>query len=235
MGSKSALCMPSRRLHLKQVRIVYMTNKNNSPYSAAITGCAFLYTEFLHILPLLMNENSSLLLREEVLYNKTLHVNSQKARQNFITEFKRRYDAVPASFWRQFVHWHEPAQRAGLLYAILKAYKLAFDFHFNVTVKRWNSAEQTLCKNDLMMEFSEISSRDSFVDGWTENTKGRCASQYLTILHQAGLLQAKTDELHPIRLDKADYTYYVHSGEEWFLEACLLYPYEVNELKEQIV
>lgn len=212
-----------------------MVNKNNSPYSATITGCAFLYNEFMRILPLLMDENAAQLLKEEVLNNRLLQVNSQKARQTFITEFKRRYNAVPLSFWTKFVTMGEVAQRAGLLYAILKAYKLAFDFHFNVTVKRWNSVDQTLHKNDIMMEFSELSSRDAFVDSWTEKTKDKCASQYLTILRQAGLLQEKTDELHALHLKASDYEYYVRSGEDWFLEACLLYPYEVNDIKKQLL
>lgn len=211
-----------------------MTNKNNSPYSATITGCAFLYNEFMRILPLLMDENAEGLLKEEVLNNRILQVNSQKARQTFITEFKRRYRAVPATFWTNFANMNEAAQRAGLLYAILKAYKLVFDFHFNVTVKRWNSVDQTLHKNDIMMEFSELSSRDAFVDSWTEKTKDKCASQYLTILRQAGLLQEKTDELHALHLKASDYEYYVRSGEDWFLEACLLYPYEVNNIKKQL-
>ena len=175
-----------------------MVNKNNSPYSATITGCAFLYNEFMRILPLLMDENVAQLLKEEVLNNRLL------------------------------------AQRAGLLYAILKAYKLVFDFHFNVTVKRWNSVDQTIHKNDIMREFSELSSRDAFVDSWTEKTKDKCASQYLTILRQAGLLQEKTDELQPLHLEASDFEYYVRSGEDWFLEACLLYPYEVNNIKTQL-
>ncbi len=211
-----------------------MINKNNSPYSATITGCAFLYNEFMRILPLLMDENATELLKEEVLNNRILQVNSQKARQTFITEFKRRYNAVPISFWMKFITMGETAQRAGLLYAILKAYKLAFDFHFNVTVKRWNSVDQTLHKNDIMREFSEISSRDAFVDSWTENTKDKCASQYLTILRQSGLLQEKTDELQALHLEASDFEYYVRSGEDWFLEACLLYPYEVNDIKMQL-
>ena len=211
-----------------------MMNKNNSPYSATITGCAFLYNEFMRILPLLMDENATELLKEEVQNNRILQVNSQKARQTFITEFKRRYNAVPISFWMKFITMREAAQRAGLLYAILKAYKLAFDFHFNVTVKRWNSVDQTLHKNDIMREFSEISSRDAFVDSWTENTKDKCASQYLTILRQSGLLQEKTDELQALHLEASDFEYYVRSGEDWFLEACLLYPYEVNNIKMQL-
>lgn len=209
-------------------------NKKNSPYTAAITGCAFLYYEFLRILPLLMSENAAELLKDEVMNNRVLQVNSQKARQTFITEFKRRYNAVPASFWIMFQQMNEQAQRVALLYSILKAYKLAFDFHFNVTIKRWNSVDQTLRKNDIMMEFSELSSRDEFVDSWTDKTKSRCASQYLTILRQSGLLQEKTDELHAIHLEAADYEYYIRSGEEWFLEACLLYPYDVNDIKMKL-
>ena len=210
-------------------------NKYNSPYSATITGCAFLYNEFVRILPLLMDENAAELLKGEVQNNHILQVNSQKARQTFINEFKRRYYAAPALFWKHFVTLGEPAQRIGLLYAILKAYKLVFDFHFNVTIKRWNSIEQTLCKNDIMREFSELSSRDAFVDSWTDKTGEGCSSQDLTILRQSGLLQEKTNELQAPRLETSDYEYYVRSGEEWFLEACLLYPYEVNDIKKQLL
>lgn len=209
-------------------------NKKNSPYTATITGCAFLFNEFLRILPLIMSEDAASQLKEEVKTNQILQVNSQKARQTFITEFKRRYNAVPIIFWANFQAMSEQAQRAGLLYAILKSYKLAFDFHFNVTIKRWNSVEQTLKKNDIMMEFNELSARDEFVDSWTNKTKDRCASQYLTILRQAGLLKNKTDELQPIHLAPSDYEYYIRSGEEWFLEACLLYPYEVNDIKSNL-
>lgn len=219
---------------MKSVRIILKMNRKNSPYTATITGCAFLFNEFLRILPLMMSEDAADQLKEEVKTNRILQVNSQKARQTFITEFKRRYNAVPITFWTNFQARSEQAQRTSLLYAILKAYKLAFDFHFNVTIKRWNSVEQTLKKNDIMMEFNELSARDEFVDSWTDKTKDRCASQYLTILRQAGLLKNKTDELQPIHLAPSDYEYYIRNGEEWFLEACLLYPYEVNDIKSKV-
>ena len=208
--------------------------KQNSPYTATITGCGFLYYEFLRILPLLMSKDSTRLLKEEIDNNLLFQVNSQKARLRFLAEFKRRYNALPISFWNDFLKMNELSQRAGLLYVILKTYRLIFDFHFNVTVKRWNSVDQRLCKTDIMMELSELSSRDPFVDSWTDNTKSRCASQYLTILRQAGLLQEKTNKLLPIHLAPADYEYYIRSGEEWFLEACLLYPYEVNDIKTKL-
>ena len=183
--------------------------KQNSPYTATITGCGFLYYEFLRILPLLMSKDSTRLLKEEIDNNLLFQVNSQKARLRFLAEFKRRYNALPISFWNDFLKMNELSQRAGLLYVILKTYRLIFDFHFNVTVKRWNSVDQRLCKTDIMMELSDLSSRDPFVDSWTDNTKSRCASQYLTILRQAGLLQEKTNKLLPIHLPLADYEYFI--------------------------
>ena len=59
-----------------------MEKKMKSPYTAAITGCAFLYNEFMRILPLLMAENVESLLKEEVLNNRLLQVNSHCLRHN---------------------------------------------------------------------------------------------------------------------------------------------------------
>lgn len=207
----------------------------NSPYSATITGCALLFNEFMRVLPLLMSQNSAELIKNELQSNELLQVNSQKARQTFMNEFKRRFNAVPYAFWVDFQKLTEDGKKAALLYTVLKAYKLAFDFHFSVTIKRWNSVERTLLKNDLMMEFNEIGARDAFVDGWTDNTKKQCVSKYLTILRQVGMLDGETNELKALHLEANDFAYYIHSGEEWFLEACLLYPYEVSDIKAKLL
>ena len=52
--------------------------KNNSPYSAAITGCAFLLLEYERILPLMMQPDAERLLNEEVENNEILQVNSRE-------------------------------------------------------------------------------------------------------------------------------------------------------------
>ena len=89
-----------------------------SPYTAAITGCAFLYNEFMRILPLLMAENVESLLKEEVLNNRLLQVNSQKARQTFITEFKRRYRAVPVTPTGRFAICHIKGIQVGFRFPL---------------------------------------------------------------------------------------------------------------------
>lgn len=210
-----------------------MTEKNKSPYTT-ITGCTFLYYEFGRILPLLMDANSESLLKDEIENNRVLQVNSIASRKRFVVEFKRRFASVPAVFWKIWQDMSEAGQRAGLLYAILKTYKLVFDFHFNVTLRKWNSIDHCLLKDDLLMEFNELSAHDDFVDSWSDATKKKCCSSYLTILRQSGLLDEKTNELTPIRLDASEFAYYIRSGEEWFMEACLLYPYEINDIKKQL-
>jgi len=181
-----------------------------------------------------MDNCSELLQKEEIENNQILQVNSISSRKRFVMEFKRRYTSVPTRFWQAWQKMSEAGQRAGLLYAILKTYKLVFDFHFNVTLKKWNSVDHRLLKDNLLMEFNELSAHDEFVDSWSEATKKKCCSSYLTILRQSGLLDEKTSELTPIKLATEEFAYYIHQGEEWFLEACLLYPYEINDIKNQL-
>lgn len=72
-----------------------MSQKYNSPYSAAITGCGFQMREFVSVLPLLENSNAAQLLREEVKNNNILQINSQTSRDRFVVEFKKRFASVP--------------------------------------------------------------------------------------------------------------------------------------------
>lgn len=207
--------------------------KNNSPYSAAFTGCGMMYNEFMRILPLLMSENQEELLKDEVENNRLIQVNSKTSRDRFIVEFKRRYNQLSQVFWEKLNNLSIEGQKLALFYAILKTYKLIFDFQYNVALRQWNSVDSSVSKNDIMQEFCEISNRDEFVSSWTDKTKEKCASQYLTILRQAGLAD-KDGALRQPEAEAEDYRYYIENGEEWFLEACLLYPYQIDNIKSQL-
>lgn len=210
-----------------------MIKTNRSPYST-ITGCTFLYYEFKRMLPLLISPDSDALLKDEVENNRVMQVNSIASRKRFVAEFRRRFAAVPPIYWQAWMGMSEAGQRIGLFYAIMKTYKLVFDFHLNVAMRKWNSVDHSLRKDDLEMEFNEIAAHDEMVDSWSDATKSKCISNYLTILRQSGLLDEKTGELTPVRLDASDAAFYIRFGEEWFLEACLLYQYEINEIKKKI-
>ncbi len=205
--------------------------RTNSPYSAAFTGCSFMMYEMNRMLPLFMDDNSKELVSKEIEKNQVLMLNSIVTRKKYINELKHRFNAVPKEFWADYLNMDETAQRLGIFFVILKTYQLILDFHLNVALKKWNSIDPHIYHDDVAMELSQIASNDNFVDSWSDNTKKRVVSAYLTFLNQAGLYDKKTAELHRSKACDSDYLYYIQTGEEWFLEACLLQPYEINNIK----
>lgn len=207
-------------------------NTSNSPYSAAITGGGFLYAETNALLPLLQSEERETLLKDEKLNNRLLKINAETSRYRAIVEIARRYDAMPPSFWVDYLSMSETDQEVALFFVILKTYKICFDFHVNVTMRKWNSISKTVLYDDIAMEFSEVAARDAFVDSWSDKTKRKVASAYLTILRKVGMLDNE-DRLHPLSAENLDY--YIRIGEPWFLEACLLQSYQIYNLKKQLL
>lgn len=209
-----------------------MIEKYKSPYTAALTGGGFLFEETLTLLPLLQAENNEELLREEAVNNRVLHINAETSRKRAISEIRRRYLTVSPYFWNDFKEMNECDKVIALFYVILKTYKICFDFHVNVTMRKWNSISKSIDKEDIMMEFNEISAKDAFVDSWSYSTKNKVAGAYLTILRKVGMLD-KDNHLHSLNCN--NYDYYLAKGEPWFLEACLLQPYEINEIKKSMI
>lgn len=207
-------------------------SKYNSPYTAALTGGGFLFEETNILLPLLQSEDREALLKEEALNNNLLHINSETSRKRNIAEISRRYDAMPVAFWEEYKQMTEEDQQIAIFFVILKTYKICFDFQINVTMRKWNGISKSLGHDDLMMEFNEIAANDEFVDSWSEATQKKVASAYLTILRKVGMLD-NANELHTVEC--SNFNYYVSIGEQWFLEACLLQPYQIDNIKRSML
>ena len=189
-----------------------MSKKSNSPYTAAITGGGFLLEETKVLLPLLQSPDRIALLKDERVNNRLLKINAETSRKRAMAEIERRYDAMPPTFWNDFQQMDEEDQKAALFFVILKTYKICFDFHINVTLRKWNSISKSLVYDDIEMEFNEVSARDEFVDSWSDKTKLKVASSYLTVLRKVGILD-KDDNLHP--LSASNFDYYIINGEQW--------------------
>ena len=207
-------------------------SKIKSPYTAAITGGGFLFEETNALLPLLEAENSEELIKDENINNRVLHINAETSRKKAVREIKRRYKTMSVSFWKDYVLMSQEEQKVALLLVMLKTYKILFDFHVNVTMKKWNSISKSVQLEDLMLEFNEISAKDEFVDSWTLETKKHVASAYLTVLRKVGILSIN-NQLSSVSCDNFDY--YLTHNEAWFLEACLLQPYEITNIKKSLL
>lgn len=206
-------------------------NKIKSPYNAAITGGGFLMEETDALLPLLQSADRVRLLRDEQLNNRVIHINAETSRKKAIREIVRRYDMMRPSFWTDYQAMPYDDRRLALFFVILKTYKIIFDLHVDVTMRKWRSSDKEVAHDDLMMEMNEIASRDSFVDSWTDKTKSKVATAYLTILRKIGMLDAE-GALHPVHC--SNFGYYLTHGEPWFLGACLLQPYEIDAVKKTL-
>ena len=183
-------------------------------------------------MPLLQSEDRVAMLKEEMVNNRILQINAEKSRENNVREIARRYDAMPVSFWEDYKAMEENDQKVALFFVILKTYKVCFDFQIRVTMRKWNGIAKSLTHEDLMMEFSEIAAKDEFVNSWSENTMRKVASTYLSILRKVGMLD-NNSELHSVEANNMDY--YIKIGEPWFLEACLLQPYQIESIKQMMI
>ena len=209
-----------------------MRTKIDSPYTASVTGGGFLFTETGILLPLLQSEDSAKLLKDEAVNNNLLQINAESARKRIIAEVSKRYKAMPASFWNDYNQMTTEDQMVANFFVILKTYKIIFDFHINVALRKWNSISKNIERYDVMMELDEIASRDAFVDSWSDDTKAKLAGTYLTILRRAGMLD---DDGQLKALYCSNPEYYVTIGEPWFLESCLLQPYEIENIKKRML
>lgn len=210
-----------------------MAKKIDSPYSAALGGGGFLFEETDALLPLLQSPDASGLLKEEIVHNRLLHMNAERTRSKAVLEIRRRYETMPPAFWIEYQSMPDECRKAALLFVLLKTYRIVFDFHVNVTMKKWNSINKQIELTDLLIELDEISARDEFVDSWTDATKRKIASAYLTILRKAGMCD-KSGNLQRLKFDNADF-YLKGLGEPWFLEASLMATYQIDNLKQQKV
>ena len=83
---------------------------------------------------------------------------------------------MPASFWGDYQAMNIDDQVVAMLLVILKTYKICFDFHIDVTIRKWNSICKSVTYDDNEMEFNEVAARDEFVDSWSDQTKHKVAS-----------------------------------------------------------
>jgi hypothetical protein len=209
--------------------------QQNSPYSAAMTGCGFMLEEMTRVLPLLMADGSDALLKQELDRNEYLLISNLNTRKRAIPEFKRRFNAVPRSFWKEYINLSPKMKTLAMFFVQLKAYKIYFDFQVEVVRHKWNSFSHTVTKNDLLSCLSDIACNDRFVDSWSDNTREKIAAAYLTVLRKVGFLDEKGNDIHPIEYSDNELRFFVQIGEPWFLDAILLPQYRIDTIKSMII
>lgn len=183
------------------------------------------------ILPLFLSDDAESLIKQEITENNLLLIKSETSRKRTVSEFRRRFNAVPRSFWEWFNTVSETTQMFAMFYVNLKTYRILFDFQINVVLSNWNGISQSVTYNDVLSELYQISASDEFVDSWSEETKNKVVSWFVTLLVKVGLLNKKTSQLSSPLINEEEFAYFLKINEAWFLEACLLDPFVINRIK----
>lgn len=204
---------------------------NDSPYTAAMTGCGFLYDDFNRLLPLLMSSDSEVLLKEECDENNLLGIQSWKSRARTIAEFKRRFKAMPRFFWEEYHKLSEKMQQLAMFLVMLKTYRLYFDLQTDLVCGKWNVFSRVISSCDVLSKINDIACEDDFVDSWSESTRKKIASSFITLLRKVGLIDNMSAELCQPDYTDEELHFFIFIGEPWFLDAILLEPYRVEHIK----
>lgn len=100
-----------------------ISNKLKSPYTAAMTGCGFMWKEMTNILPLLMSPDSPGLLKQEIIENKYLMMNTEHTRKKAVAEFIKRFNSVPLRFWQEYQLFSPNAQIVAIFNRAVQYYR----------------------------------------------------------------------------------------------------------------
>lgn len=133
--------------------------KIKSPYSAAITGGGFLFEETEALLPMLMSPNADSLLADERIHNNYLHINAETSRKKAIIEIRRRYNAVPISFWHEYLKMSKEDKTDRLQFYVLPL----MEYHL--------SEELYMKMNARGLELTQF---DNFKAEFCSAMKGQC-------------------------------------------------------------
>lgn len=203
-----------------------------SPYSASFTAASLMLNETKVVAAMLLEDNSKETkkkLKEDAQY---LKIKSVAARDRVTIELAKRFDTMAPSFWREFLEQPEDQQRVSLFYVVLKTYKLLFEFQVNVALPKFNSIDRAVDLGEVLMALNEIAANDEYVDGWTDETRKKIASTYLTMLKQAGMINESTGELQEPAVSDDYLAQYIRTGEMWFLQACFFPQYKIEQIKQ---
>lgn len=189
-------------------------------YDANFTAGGLLHHEFLSLETVILATGFEEAIKLEEYQNQFVGINTVAARKRVLSEVRRRIAHVPKEFWEQFYLWNEREQVLGLFYVCLKTYKLVFDLHWEVTLKKYRTGG-TLDAYSISMFLDELVSKDEYVASWSNTTIDKINGQYRKALKDAGLFEKGTLR-KPMGITESFWTFFKTIDKSWWMEACFV-------------
>lgn len=192
--------------------------ERNLKYNGTFSANGVLFNETIRLVDVLKSEEVDVGLAKDIKENKLLQINSEETRGRAIREIRKRNRFAETGFWEDFSLHTEKEQRILFFYLCLKTYRILFDLHFLVTVKRYHIDSTMPETFYYKMATDELASENKTVAAWSETTLTKTLSNYRSLLRVSGLL--KGDQLSTPYVAVSFWDQFKVKNEFWFLEAC---------------
>ena len=200
--------------------------KKNSPYSAAITREQFLFHE--------MRTTAKLIetgLEKEEIVNKIISENlfqypTEKSLRQMSLACIRRLEALSDRVLIAAIA-NEPSDVAKqiCLYAMMKQYRLVWDFMLTVIGEKYRNLDSSFSKADLNIFFMRLAEQDDWVAAWSDKTVAKLRQVLMkTLVENEYLDSTKSERLNHVLISPLLESAIRETGQEIALPAfnCLM-------------
>jgi hypothetical protein len=189
-------------------------------YSSVLTGAAFMFYEFKHVVALKDIGYSDKEIRRKVITENLFQYEKVSSLKRALPSLIKRVNVLDEP-QRKFV-LDEPFEIGRIinLYAIMKTDRLFFEFMDEVVKEKLQANNYILEKKDINNYFTVKAEQDENIEKWTEKTIQKLKQVYIKILLETGLLKDKqSGEINRLILDEQIKNHLTQIGDARYIRA----------------
>lgn len=174
--------------------------RENSPYSAAITREQFLFYEMRTTARLFCEGLTESEIIDRIEQENLFQYPTEKMLRNIAGACVRRLNALgDPDLIAAIASQPSDVAKQVCLYAMMKQYRLVWDFMVTVIGSKYESCDMSFGKRDLNVFLLRLQEQDDWVAAWTESTIAK-VKQILTrtLVENEYLDSFKADHLNPV-------------------------------------
>ena len=195
--------------------------KEASPYSAVMTREQFLFHETRITAKLLDEGLSKDEIVKEIISKNLFQYPTEKSVLQMVRTCLRRLEALSdKALITAIAAESSDVARQICLYAMMRQYRLVWDFMLTVIGEKYRKLDHSFSKMDLHVFFLHLQEQDDWVAAWSDQTIVKLRQVLMKILMENGYLDSiKAERLNPVLISPILERAIRESGQEMVLPA----------------
>lgn len=168
-----------------------------------ITREQFLFHEMRTVAVMMMDGKSDLEIIEEVFNNNLFQYPTERMIKNLTRVcLKRLHNLEDESLVDVVANGSTESAKQVCLYAMMKYYRLVWDFMTTVIAEKFRTKDFSFSKRDVNVFFTRLQEQNETISSWSPSTINKCGQVLVKILVENGYLDSpRSEELCPVLID----------------------------------